>query len=53
MLGDKKGTKAAAARKGRSREGKECISAPSAGTRHERCSALEDIDTFAGENAEK
>lgn len=49
MLGDKKGTKAAATRKGR--EGKECISAPSAETRHERCSALE--DTFAGENAEK
>lgn len=38
-------------RRGRSRE--ERISAPPAETRDERRSALEDTDTFAGENAEK
>lgn len=51
--GQKKRTGAGAAGKGRSREGTECISAPPAEMRDERRNALEDTDTFAGENAEK
>lgn len=51
--GEKKGTEAGAMGKGRNQEGMECISAPPAETRDERRSALEDTDTFAGENAEK
>lgn len=39
----------------RNREGTECISAPPAETREMKGAtrALEDTDTFAGENAEK
>lgn len=52
------GTRKGTAKQGRrerdeAREGTECISAPPAETRDERRSALEDTDTFAGENAEK
>lgn len=52
--GQKGGRRSGARRKGqRSRESTECISTPPAETGDERRSALEDTDTFAGENAEK